>query len=140
MVGYSYLLRKQRSAISVKPTGVTPSPLGKSDASPIAVSPNPVRGYTPSATRARYEGKAAKECLDRASVIEASGDRDKAVEEYTKAIKLDSKNTQAYFKRGLLLKNMGMKPAAIADFRRVVDISDSPELSEQAKGHIAEMT
>ena len=136
----SYLLKKQFSESRVKPVHNPPSPLGKNDASPAAVSSNTVGEYTPSTTRAHYESKASKDCLNRASAMEASGDRDEAIEEYTKAIKLDSKNTQAYFKRGLLLKEMGMKPAAISDFRRVIDISDSPELSEKAKGHIAEMT
>ncbi len=85
------------------------------------------------------DASAAQECFGRACDLETLGKHEKAIEEYTKAIRLDAKHTLAYLKRGLLLKNMGMKPAAIADFRRVIDTSDNPELIEKAKGHIAEL-
>ena len=86
------------------------------------------------------DAEKAEECFGRACAFESAGKHEKAIEEYTKAISLDSKNTQAYFKRGLLLKEMGMKPAAISDFRRVIDASDSSELIDKAKSYIAEMT
>ena len=85
------------------------------------------------------DASAAQECFGRACDLETLGKHEKAIEEYTKAIRLDAKHTLAYLKRGLLLKNMGMKPAAIADFKRVLDTSDNPELIEKAKGHIAEL-
>jgi hypothetical protein len=81
----------------------------------------------------------AKECFGHACDFETAGKHEKAIEEYTKAIRLDARHSMAYFKRGLLLKTMNVKPAAISDFRRVIDISDSPELSEKAKSYIAEM-
>jgi tetratricopeptide (TPR) repeat protein len=81
----------------------------------------------------------SQECFGHACDFETAGNHDKAIEEYSKAIRFDARHTKAYFKRGLLLKAMSMKPAAISDFRRVIDISDSPELSEKAKSYIAEM-
>jgi tetratricopeptide (TPR) repeat protein len=106
----------------------------------IGISPITAAALTPlPPLLPTVDAEKAQECFGHACDFESAGKHDKAVEEYTKSIRLDSKHTQAYFKRGLLLKEMGMKPAAISDFRRVIDISDSPELSEKAKSHIAEM-
>ena len=80
---------------------------------------------------------AAQECFIRAGEFEAAGERDKAIEQYTKAIRLNAKHTMAYFRRGMLLMEMGFKPAAVADFRRVIDIADNPELTDIAKMNIA---
>jgi hypothetical protein len=82
---------------------------------------------------------AAQECFARAGELETAGDRDKSIEQYTKAIRLNSRYTTAYFKRGILLMGMGFKPAAVADFRRVIDIADNPELIDIAKANIAKL-
>ena len=106
-------------------------------------------GISPIATASRspltplpptVDAEKAQECFGRACDFESTGKHENAIEEYTKAIRLNARHAQAYFKRGLLLKEMGMRPAAISDFNRVVDISDSPEISEKAKGYIAEIT
>jgi len=81
----------------------------------------------------------AQECFVRAGELETAGERDKAVEQYTKAIRLNAKHTTAYFKRGMLLMEMGFKPAAVADFRRVIDIADNPELTDIAKANIVKL-
>ena len=86
------------------------------------------------------DAEKAQECFGRACDFEVAGKHEKAIEEYTKAIRLDARHSMAYFKRGLLLKTMSVKPAAISDFRRVVDISDSPELVEKSQSYISEMT
>ena len=82
---------------------------------------------------------AAQECFVRAGELETAGERDKAIEQYTKAIRLNAKHTTAYFKRGMLLMEMGYKPAAVADFRRVIDIADNPELTDIAKANIVKL-
>ena len=82
----------------------------------------------------------AQGCYARACDLEQAGQRDKAIEEYTKAIKLNSKHTKSYFQRGMLLMGMGFKPAAVADFRRVVDIADDPELAGSAKEQLAKLS
>jgi tetratricopeptide (TPR) repeat protein len=82
---------------------------------------------------------AAQECFVRAGEFEAAGERDKAIEQYTKAIRLNAKHTMAYFRRGMLLMEMGFKPAAVADFRRVIEIADNPELADIAKTNIAKL-
>ena len=82
---------------------------------------------------------AAQECFIQAGEFEAAGERDKAIEQYTKAVHLNAKHTTAYFKRGMLLMEMGFKPAAVADFRRVIDIADNPELTDIAKANIVKL-
>ena len=82
---------------------------------------------------------AAQECFVRAGELETAGERDKAIEQYTKAIRFNAKHTTAYFKRGMLLMEMGFKPAAVADFRRVIDIADNPELTDIAKTNIVKL-
>jgi tetratricopeptide (TPR) repeat protein len=80
---------------------------------------------------------AAQKCFVQAGEFESTGERDKAIEQYTNAIRLNAKHTMAYFKRGVLLMGMGFKPAAVADFRRVIEIADNPELTDVAKANIA---
>jgi|GEM_PF-7044810 len=82
----------------------------------------------------------AQKCFLKAGEYETAGDRNKAVEQYTKAIQLNARHTMSYFKRGVLLMEMGFKPAAVADFRRVIDIADNPELTDTAKTHIAKLS
>jgi hypothetical protein len=82
---------------------------------------------------------AAQGCFARAGELEKAGERDKAIEEYTRAIRLNSRYTASYFQRGILLMGMGFKPAAVADFRRVMDIADNPELAAIAKEQMAKL-
>jgi tetratricopeptide (TPR) repeat protein len=64
---------------------------------------------------------------------------DDAIVEYTKAIELDNKFSLAYFERGQLYKLLGKKSEAIADFEKVVSISNKPETVEAAKRYIEEL-
>ena len=100
--------------------------------SPPAIdSSPPVREY--------FERKAVRECFVRAGELEKAGEREKAIKQYTKTISIDSRHTVAYFKRGTLLMDSGAKAGAIADFRRVIEIADNPELAELAEANIAKL-
>jgi hypothetical protein len=123
----------ERKAASFTETSLTDKENKTTGLGLITLLPFP--SLTPTADAAK-----SQKCLEQARAFETAGELEKAIEEYTKAMRLDSKNAQAYFKRGLLLKEMGMKPAAISDFRRVIDASDSSELIDKAKSYIAEMT
>ena len=81
----------------------------------------------------------AKEYSNRAFDYEASGEYDKAIVEYTKAIELDSNYALAYFSRGLLLMLQGKKADAITNFEKVIELSESTELTRLAKHHISEL-
>ena len=81
----------------------------------------------------------AQECFALAGDLETKGDNEKAIEQYTKAIHLNSRQTLAYFRRGTILMDSGFKAAAIADFRRVMELADNPELADLAKGNIANL-
>ena len=87
----------------------------------------------------KIDDAAAQDCFVLAGEMEAKGEKEKAIEQYTKAIRLNSRHTVAYFKRGILLMELNFKPAAVADFRRVIEIADNPELTDSAKTNIAKL-
>jgi len=64
---------------------------------------------------------------------------DDALAEYNKAIELDSNYTSAYFERGELFKRIGKKSKAIADYQKVVSLSNKPETVEAAKRYVEEL-
>lgn len=99
---------------------------------------SPIKDTFPS-VRKIIESKAVRECFARACELEKAGEREKAIERYTETISLDSRHTVAYFKRGTLLMDSGSKAAAVADFRRVIEIADYPELAELAAANIAKL-
>jgi hypothetical protein len=103
----------------------------------VKASP-PIKDTFPS-VRKIIESKAVRECFVRAGELEKAGEREKAIEQYTETISLDSRHTVAYFKRGTLLMDSGSKEAAVADFRRVIEIADYPELTELAAANIAKL-
>lgn len=98
----------------------------------------PAIDFSPPA-REYFERKAVRECFVRAGELEKAGEREKAIEQYTKTISIDSRHTVAYFKRGTLLMDSGAKADAIADFRRVIEIADNPELAELAEANLAKL-
>lgn len=163
IIGYTFLLRRERSIVSsvlvtepkasssmireyyenkmksppessVSP-GIDYQSQPSAEATVIAAAPIPPSPPLPPTTDAAK----AQEYYDRAAELESVGNHEKAIEEYTKAIRLDSRHTLSYLKRGLLLKHMGMKPAAIADLRRVIDTTDNAELIEKANGYLTEL-
>jgi len=82
---------------------------------------------------------AAQERFVLAGDLEKRGNSEKAIEHYTETIRLNSRHTLAYFRRGTLLMDSGFKAAAIADFRRVIELTDNPELANLAKENLAKI-
>ncbi len=50
------------------------------------------------------------------------GEKQKAIEEYTKAIKIDAEYAEAYSNRGILYTEMGSKKAAVEDLRKAAKL------------------
>jgi tetratricopeptide (TPR) repeat protein len=113
-----------------------PSALEQRKPAPIAMSKVSATAPLPSLPPT-VDDAAAQDSFAIAGEMEAKGEKEKAIEHYTKAIRLNSRHTAAYFKRGTLLMEMKFKPAALADFRRVIEFADNPELTEIAKANIA---
>jgi tetratricopeptide (TPR) repeat protein len=63
-----------------------------------------------------------KEALKRAKKHEDKKDPQKAIDEYSQAIKLDPKNTAAYGHRGILYHDKGERQKALADFSKVIEL------------------
>lgn len=78
--------------------------------------------------------------LTRALDCEAKGHYSEAIAEYTMAIALDDQYDLAYFSRGSLFGLQGKKADAIADFGRVIDLSQSADLCRMAKHHIERLS
>ncbi|WP_319421412.1 tetratricopeptide repeat protein [Pleurocapsa sp. FMAR1] len=53
---------------------------------------------------------------------EQMGEKQKAIEEYTQAIKIDAEYAQAYLNRGILYTDMGSKKAAVEDLRQAAKL------------------
>lgn len=106
--------------------------------SPVAPG---IRGYSFHEDRlagpARSYGS-AKEHFNRASDSQSAGKDSQAVVEYDTAIKIDPNYTLAYFNRGTLLLSQGNKKDAIADFEKVIELSDDPDLAKMARHRINE--
>lgn len=88
-------------------------------------------GVTPTGT--------ATEHFNRASDLEAMGEHDKAVIEYSKAIAADESHSMSYFNRGSLHMQMGKTAEASSDFAKVVEMSDNPDLQRMAELRIEEI-
>ncbi len=83
--------------------------------------------------------RASREHFERASQLEALGQYDKALAEYSQAIANDSRYTLAYFNRGSLLMMQGKKADATVDFKKVIELADNPDLSRMAESRISQM-
>jgi tetratricopeptide (TPR) repeat protein len=89
-------------------------------------------GFTPTGT--------ATEHFNRASDLEAMGEHDKAMIEYSKAIAADESHVMSYFNRGSLYMQQGKTADAIIDFEKVIQRSDNPDLQRMAQLRIEEIT
>ena len=74
------------------------------------------------------------------STLAKQGLYGRAIEQYNKAIELDPQLVIAYFWRGLSFKETAEKVKAIADFEKVVTLSDNSKLIETAMYHIEELS
>jgi tetratricopeptide (TPR) repeat protein len=68
----------------------------------------------------------------------AQGEYEQAIEDYDRAIALDPEFAGAYHNRGVAYRLMDNRDAAIADFERVLELSDDPYWREQAEQHLVE--
>ena len=82
---------------------------------------------------------AAKEHRNLALNHRLKEEWDDAIAEYTKAIELNNNFTLAYYERGQLYKRLGKKSEAIADFEKVISLSDKSETIEATKRYIEEL-
>lgn len=90
-------------------------------------------------TAIEVEVTSAKEHRNLALNYRLKEEWDDALAEYNKAIELDSNYTSAYFERGELFKRIGKKSKAIADYQKVVSLSNKPETVEAAKRYVEEL-
>lgn len=84
-------------------------------------------------------GSAAKSHFDQARDYEARGDDEQAIAAYGQAIVSEPDNAMAYFNRGSLYLLHENKAEAIADFGKVIEISDDDNMVEMAQDRISEL-
>jgi tetratricopeptide (TPR) repeat protein len=81
----------------------------------------------------------AREHFNKAQEHEGRGERDKAIDEYNKALEFDGGYAMAYYNRGLLLMRAGKKTRARADFQKVASISEGTELADMSARSLREL-
>jgi tetratricopeptide (TPR) repeat protein len=69
---------------------------------------------------------------NRGSAVQSKGDYDRAIADYSEAIRIDPNYAVAYSNRGNLFEAKGRREEAIADFRRALAISPNHERSMDA--------
>ena len=72
--------------------------------------------------------------LNRGAAFERIGQRERAVQDYDKAIELNAFDFQAYFNRGVALENMGQLGKAIEDFDRAIALNQNDSQMLVARG------
>ena len=58
-----------------------------------------------------------------AALFEKKGDHDKAIADFTEAIRLNPKLAQAYYNRGMIYRKKGDHDKAIADFTEAIRLN-----------------
>jgi tetratricopeptide (TPR) repeat protein len=115
----------------------------------IKINPNKVESYTTRASAYRalnqfdlaladqtllIEKLGCQSCYaDRAEIYVAKGDFPRASEDYTTAIGLDPNNSALYLARGKVWVQKGHRDQAIADFRKVLEISGYQTEKDEAQ-------
>ena len=72
--------------------------------------------------------------LNRGAAFEKIGQRERAIQDYDKAIELNALDFQAYFNRGVALENMGQLGKAIQDFDRAIALKHDDSQMLVARG------
>jgi tetratricopeptide (TPR) repeat protein len=72
--------------------------------------------------------------LNRGAAFERIGQRERAVQDYDKAIELNAFDFQAYDNRGVALENMGQLGKAIQDFDRAIALKHDDSQMFVARG------
>ena len=70
---------------------------------------------------------------NRGAAYGALGEYERAITDFTGALRLDPQDAIACYNRGLVNAAMGQHEPAIADFRRVLGISADPALRQAAE-------
>lgn len=78
--------------------------------------------------------------FDQGNKLYSQGRYNEAIEEYTWAIELDPNSTEAYGNRGNAYKLQGMKAEALADFEKVITLTDNPQWIQMARQQIGELS
>ena len=78
-------------------------------------------------------GERARVYIDHGNVNHALGDFDGAITDYSRAIKIDSKNALAYNNRGLAKKAKGDLDGALADYNQAIELD--PKNANAYVGH-----
>ena len=68
------------------------------------------------------------------------GQFERAIEDYTEAIRLNPEYAKAYYNRGQAYKDQGKKAEAIADFQKFITLTDNPQWIETATQNIDELS
>lgn len=67
------------------------------------------------------------------------GKYEAALTDFNHALELNPKLAEAYGNRGLAYKAMGQVEKAIADFERVLELTDNPQLRQTAEQQLHEL-
>ena len=67
------------------------------------------------------------------------GQSQRAIEEYDKAIRLNPEHAGAYFNRGIAYRELGRKTEAVADFEKLITLTDDAQQVEMARQQIEEL-
>jgi tetratricopeptide (TPR) repeat protein len=77
--------------------------------------------------------------VNRAYSYLNTGELDKAIADYTKAIELDDTYDLAYYNRGIVYYNTGRADLAVADLSKTIQLSNDPDLIAAAKDRLSEI-
>ena len=88
-----------------------------------------IRGCTQVIERGKQESQKNRSIAyyNRGNAYDKKGEVDRAVADFTKAIKLYPNSAAAYNNRGLAYKKKGDKEQAIGDFRKALEINPSDQ-------------
>ncbi len=78
------------------------------------------------------KGNLASVYYNRGVAYGDKGDYDRAIADYTQAIKLDPKHAYAYYNRGVAYKNLGQTNRAIQEYRRALELDPDLQLAKDA--------
>ena len=101
--------------------------------------PTKFKANSPIVSQIRTTPTTAKDHHRRALDHRLRGEYADALQEYTKAIELDNSWVLPYYERGEVNKRLDRKFEAIADFEKVISLSDKSETIEAAKRNIEEL-
>jgi tetratricopeptide (TPR) repeat protein len=85
--------------------------------------------------RAETTGNRVGAYINRAIAYKAKGDLDRAIADYTEAIRLDTKYAVAYYNRAIAYKAKGNLDRAIADYNQAIRLNPNDALAYDYRGY-----